>query len=145
MLVLALDGSDIRLSGPCGAEPWLVEVGDGDPTEVVTAMARKNLGEPTLVHSTSWRRDRAAVILTFVCVVPPTAVDSFASTAVRRAELARGGTTSAADRIGWEQVTEHALRHLAWLMGDDAVVADALGETWRTSLSTYTPEPFRPL
>lgn len=108
-------------------------------------MARKNLGEPLLVHSTSWRRDRAAVILTFVCVVPPTAVDGFASTPVRRAELARGGTTSAAERIGWEQVTEHALRHLAWLVDDDAVVADALGGTWRTPLSTYTPEPFRPL
>src|SRR3954447_126623 len=38
ILVVALNGTDIRLSGPCGAEPWLVEVADGDPTEVVTAM-----------------------------------------------------------------------------------------------------------
>jgi len=145
ILVLLLDGADIRLTGPCGAEPWLVEVGDADPTDVVAAMARKNLGEPLLVHSTSWRRDRGAVILTFACVVPPGSVPELAAAPVHRADLSRGGATSAAARIGWEQVLEHALRHLAWLYGDDAVVADALGEAWREPLATYTPEPFRAL
>ena len=145
ILVLMLDGPEIRLTGPCGSEPWLVEVGDADPTEVVAAMSRKNLGEPLLVHSTSWRRDRAAVILTFACVVPPAAVSGLAWAAVRRVELARGGATSAAEHIGWGQVVEHALRHLAWLVEDDAAVADALGDGWREPLSAYTPEPFRPL
>lgn len=145
ILVLVLDGASIRLSGPCGAAPWLVEVGDADPTDVVAEMARRNLGEALLVHSTSWRRDRAAVILTFACVVPPAAVSGFASAAIRRADLARGGATAAAERIGWEQVVEHALRHLAWLAEDDPVVAGALGEGWRAPLSVYAPEPFRPL
>ena len=40
---------------------------------------------------------------------------------------------------------EHALRHLAWLVEDHTVVAEALGDGWRASLSAYTPEPFRPL
>jgi len=145
MLVLVLDGASIRLSGPCGAEPWLVEVGDADPTEVVAEMARRNLGEALLVHSTSWRRDRAAVILTFACVVAPAVASGFASAPVHRTDLARGGATAAAERIGWEQVVEHALRHLAWLVEDDPVVADALGDDWRAPLSRYAPEPFRPL
>jgi hypothetical protein len=145
ILVLVLDDGEIRLTGPCGPEPWLVEVGDDDPTAVVVRMARGNLGEPMLVHSTSWRRDRDAVILTFVAVAPPASACGLAATPVRRATLARGTATAAADGIAWEQVVEHALRHLSWLVEDDAVVADAVGPGWRHALVDYTPEPFRPL
>lgn len=34
-------------------------------------IVRDQLGEPLLVHSTSWRRDREAVILSFVVVIGP--------------------------------------------------------------------------
>jgi hypothetical protein len=144
ILVMRL-GDAIELTGPCGPEPWLIEIGDADPTSVVARMVRANLGEPLVVHSTSWRRARAAVVLTFVAVLPADAVGELAAVAVRRTELARGEATSAAQVIAWEQVVEHALRHLSWLVRDDAVVAASLGERWRRALEDYVPEPFRAL
>jgi hypothetical protein len=144
ILVIRL-GAGIDLTGPCGPEPWLVEVGDADPTSVVARLVRANLGEPLVVHSTSWRRDRAAVVLTFVAVLPSDAVRELAAVAVRRAELARGEATAATQVISWEQVVEHALRHLAWLVRDDSVVAASLGDGWRQALEDYVPEPFRAL
>jgi hypothetical protein len=41
-------------------------------------------------------------------------------------------------------VIEHAFRHLAWLVADDAVVGDAL-VGWVAFLEGYEPEPFRAL
>jgi hypothetical protein len=40
-------------------------------------------------------------------------------------------------------VVEHGLRHLAWLVRDDPVVAEALTGGWAAALSGYVPEPFR--
>jgi hypothetical protein len=40
-------------------------------------------------------------------------------------------------------VLEHAFRHLAWLVRDDAAVRDAL-PAWGSFLERYEPEPFRP-
>jgi hypothetical protein len=144
ILVLVLDGT-VQISGPCGAAPWLVEVHDDDPTQVVARMVRSNVGEPLVVHSTSWRRDRDAVVLTFVAVMPPEAVEGLASEPVGRIDLARGEATAAPGSIAWQQVAEHGLRHLAWLVRDDAVVADQLGPHWAEALSAYVPEPFRTL
>ena len=145
ILVLRLDAG-IELTGPCGPEPWPVEIGDEDPTAVVSAMVRANVGEPLVVHSTSWRRERNAVVLTFVAVLPADADErGLAAVAVRRAELARGGATAAAGSIDHAAVIEHALRHLARLVRDDAVVAGRLGDAWRDALAGYAPEPFRPL
>ena len=122
----------------------MVEVGQGkDPTTVVAALARTNLGEPLLVHSTSWRVDRGGVVLTFCAVVPDT--NGRESRPVRRADLARGGTTEAAANILEAQVIEHGLRHLSWLVTDDEVVGRALGPAWAVVLKDYVPEPFRPL
>lgn len=143
-MVLTLDDG-IRLSGPCGPAPWVVEVGDGDPTAVVARMVRSNVGEPLVVHSTSWRQDRAAVVLTFVAVLPAHIVRELDSVSVDRAELARGAADAAPARIEWQQVVEHGLRHLAWLVRDDAVVSAQLGPTWAAALDSYVPEPFRAL
>lgn len=144
ILVLRL-AAGIELTGPCGPEPWLVEIGDADPTSVVAAMVRANLGEPLVVHSTSWRRDRGAVVLTFLAVMPPEAAADLESVAVRRAELARGAATASATVIASGAVIEHALRHLSWLVRDDAVVKASLGDGWATALVDYVPEPFRAL
>jgi hypothetical protein len=107
-----------ELAGPCGPDPWYIEVAaEDDPVEVVSRLSRNLMGEPVLVHSTSWRRARG--------------------------DLARSGTTSAAATIAAAQVLEHGLRHLAWLAREDPVVMAALSDDWKIALAGYVPEPFR--
>ena len=133
VLVIWLAGDHIELTGPCGAAPWLIELGaDDHPVDVVTRIVSDEVGVPLLVHSTSWRRDREAVILSFVAVID-------------RTVLARGEATAAPQDIATTQVVEHGLRHMAWLAEDDPVVAARLSPDWRTVLSSYVPEPFRNL
>ena len=103
------------------------------------------IGDPLLVHSTSWRRDREAVILSFVVVIDRSLVGSMDSLPIERTALARGEATAAPQEIATTQVVEHGLRHMAWLAADDPVVAAELPEGWRTLLATYVPEPFRNL
>jgi hypothetical protein len=144
IFVVWLDGERLALTGPCGPGPWILELGrEEHPMDVVHRIVRDVLGDPLLVHSTSWRRDRDAVILSFVVVIDAAAVTGMASLPVRRAELARGGASEAPTAIGFEQVLDHGLRHLAWLMRDDPVVRDTLSHGWRIALADYVPEPFR--
>ena len=124
----------------------MLEVGAAEhPVDVVSRIVRDVIGEPMLVHSTSWRRDRGAVILTFVVVIDPALVGSMASAPIDRAELARSAATAAPRDIAWGQVVEHGLRHLAWLVRDDPVVAAELPSPWVAALAGYVPEPFRAL
>jgi hypothetical protein len=106
---------------------------------------RDVIGDPLLVHSTSWRRDRDAVILTFVAVIDQGLVGSMASLPIARTMLARGEATAAPRAIATSQVVEHGLRHMAWLAKDDPAVAAELPIRWRTLLAGYVPEPFRNL
>ena len=134
----------LELTGPCGPAPWYVELSATDhPVEVVDRMVRQTLGSPRLVHSTSWRRDRDAVILSFVVVID--SPGDMASVPIGRAELARSEATAAPAAIAYTQVVEHGLRHLAWLAHDDPVVKRELSPAWRAALATYVPEPFRNL
>jgi hypothetical protein len=146
VFVVWLRGGRIELTGPCGAAPWLLELGPTDhPVEVVDRIVRDQLGEPLLVHSTSWRRDREAVILSFVVVIDAALVGGRESRPVERAAVARSEATAAPRAIASGQVLEHALRHLAWLAADDAVVASAMSDGWKAALSDYGAEPFRNL
>ena len=146
IFVLHLGGGAIRLAGPCGPEAWYVELGaDDDPLDTAARMIRSNVGEPIVVHSTSWRRTREAVVLSFVAVVDAELVGSFESVDVGRADLARNAATTAPDAIETVQVLEHGLRHLAWLVQDDPVVAAELSEAWKQRLADYVPEPFQHL
>jgi len=141
-----LAGDHLELTGPCGPAPWLIEIGAADhPVDVVTRIVRDLIGSPLLVHSTSWRRDRDAVILTFVAVIDPSLVGSMASLPIARTMLARGEATAAPRAIATSQVVEHGLRHIAWLAKDDPAVAAELPIRWRTLLAGYVPEPFRNL
>ena len=106
---------------------------------------RDVVGEPLLVHSTSWRRERDAVILSLVVVVDPTLVGSMDSLPIVRSDLARGNATAAPHEIAPTQVVEHGLRHMAWLAKDDPAVAAELPAGWVTLLAAYVPEPFRNL
>jgi len=146
IFVLHMGGGAIRLAGPCGPEAWYVELGpDDDPLDTAARMIRSNVGEPIVVHSTSWRRTRDAVVLSFVAVVDADLVRSFEAVDVGRSDLARNAAAAAPDAIETAQVLEHGLRHLAWLVQDDPVVADELPSPWRNVLSGYVPEPFRHL
>ena len=136
----------LELTGPCGPDPWYIEIGvDDDPVEVVTRLCRNLMGDPLLVHSTSWRRARGSVILSFVVVNRDEQALELTGIPITRADLARGGATSAPSSIAAAQVLEHGLRHLAWLSRDDAVVRATLSEEWHQVLSDYVPEPFRHL
>jgi hypothetical protein len=146
VFVVWLNGDRLELTGPCGAAPWIIEVGATDhPVEVVDRIVRDALGAPRLVHSTSWRRDRGAVILSFVAVIDGELINGMDSAPIGRAELARSEATAAPRDIAHEQVVEHGLRHLAWLAQDDPVVAAELPAGWRAALAGYIPEPFRSL
>ena len=90
VFVVWLAGDHLELTGPCGAAPWLLELAQTDhPVDVVARMIRDAIGEPLLVHSTSWRRDRDAVILSFVAVIDPGLVGEMESRPIGRSELAR--------------------------------------------------------
>jgi hypothetical protein len=144
--VLRLNGALPELAGPCGPDPWYIEVGsDDDPVEVVSRLSRNLMGEPLLVHSTSWRRARGSVILSFVVINRDGQAAELRGIPIGRAELARSGTTTAPIAIGFAQVLEHGLRHLAWLVNDDATVRSVLSPDWKQVLAGYRPEPFRHL
>jgi hypothetical protein len=146
VFVVWLAGDHLELTGPCGADPWLIELGATEhPVEVVDRIVRDVVGEPRLVHSTSWRRDADAVILSFVVVIDEALVGDMETAPIQRAELARGEATAAPRSIATSQVVEHGLRHMAWLVKDDPVVAGELTGAWRTLLAQYVPEPFRNL
>ncbi|MEA2519616.1 MAG: hypothetical protein QOF49_1696 [Chloroflexota bacterium] len=146
VFVVWLDGERLQLTGPDGPQPWILQLGPTEhPVEVVDRIVRDVVGPPILVHSTSWRRDRDAVILSFVVVIAHELVNGMASAPIDRAELARSKATAAPHDIATSAVVEHGLRHLAWLAKDDPVVAAELPPAWRPLLADYIPEPFRNL
>ena len=146
VFVLRLNGSMPELAGPCGAAPWYIEVGaDDDPVEVVGRLSKNLMGEPLLVHSTSWRRARGSVILSFVVVNRDGQAPELPGIPIGRAELERSDATHAPVAIDHQQVLEHGLRHLAWLAKDDATVRAVLSGEWKDVLAGYVPEPFRHL
>lgn len=146
VFVVWLNGDRLELTGPDGADAWLIELGASDhPVEVVDRIVRDVVGPPRVVHSTSWRRDRDAVILSFIVVIDPQLVGDMESAPIARAELARSEATAAPREIGHLQVLEHGIRHLAWLSREDPIVRDELSPHWHMLLAEYVPEPFRNL
>jgi hypothetical protein len=144
--VLRMTERGPELTGPDGPNAWYLEVNeDEDPMEVVDRIASLQLGPPLLVHSTSWRRARHAVVLSFVVVLGDAQRTDLPGVPVGRAELARNSATAPAAAIATSQVVEHGLRHLAWLAKEDEVVRGVLSPAWRELLAEYVPEPFRHL
>jgi len=77
VFVLCLRAGVIALTGPCGAAPWYIEKAAGEhPVDVVRRLVADVIGEPELVHSTSWRQSEDGVILSFFVVVDPDVVDT---------------------------------------------------------------------
>jgi hypothetical protein len=144
-LLVDLAGEGARLLHPIHAPTlrlgWRADLQPGD---ILVGAARRYGLDPLLVHSTSWRFEDARVVLTYMVVVrAPAELDvHLAADPVRRAPLARGEATGPPPSIDIAQVTEHAFRHLAWLIQDDDVVRSTL-PNWAGFLSRYEPEPFR--
>jgi len=117
---------------------------DRKPGEIVMEAVQRYELTPVLVHSTSWRHGEGRLILTYLAAVEPPAdlTHYLADERVARADLARGDAFGPPPEIGVAQVLEHAFRHLAWLVKDDAVVGDRLSD-WAGFLDRYEPEPFR--
>ena len=146
VFVVRVRGDRLELTGPCGPNAWYIESSEkDDPMEVVRRLSTNLMGPPLLVHSTSWRRGPAGVILSFLVVVGEDQASELASVPIGRTELARNTATEAASGIGTSQVVEHALRHVAWLAQDDEAVKAALSPAWLEVLAAYVPEPFRHL
>ncbi|MEP6638528.1 MAG: hypothetical protein ABJC39_04195 [Chloroflexota bacterium] len=146
VFVVWLHDGRIELTGPDGSAPWLLEIGHSEhPVEVVDRIVRDTVGAASVVHSTSWRRESGAIILSFVVVIDPACVGTMASVPVARTELARSQATVAPRAIADSQVLEHGLRHLAWLAQDDPAVVAELSPGWQLALAEYVPEPFRAL
>jgi hypothetical protein len=145
ILAVAFSDAGITYMKPEHADSFVVGWPAGEKPEIVAARTVERLGlRPLILHSTSWRHSDDEVVLTYIAVVDDatSTPESFVAVPVGRAELARGDATAPPPAIGVEQVLEHALRHVAWLVRDDPVVHDEL-ETWITLLDGYVPEPFR--
>ncbi|MHB8613215.1 MAG: hypothetical protein ACYDAL_12410 [Candidatus Dormibacteraceae bacterium] len=97
VFVLRMKAGRPELAGPCGPDPWYIELAvEDDPVEVVSRLSRNLMGEPILVHSTSWRRARGAVALSFVVVNAANQAPHLAGIPISRADLARSEATRAA-------------------------------------------------
>jgi hypothetical protein len=146
VFVVRMQGDQLQLTGPCGPDAWYIESHDeDDPMEIVKRLSTNLMGPPLLVHSTSWRRGKGGVLLTFLVVIREDQGADLASTPISRSDLARNSATEAATKISTNQVVEHALRHMAWLAQDDAAVKAALSPAWLATLAGYVPAPFRHL
>jgi len=148
VLPVGLEGDGFYWMKPLHAESLRVGLpSSARPADVVLDVLMWYPLNAIVVHSTSWRHEEGRVILTYVAAIEPPgdlARDSLLPVPVRRAELARGGATTAPAVIGVEAVIEHALRHLSWLVRDDPAVMTALAG-WKTALTDFEPEPFRAL
>lgn len=143
VFTVALRDGVLLLTGPCGADPWLIEIhGDEHPLETTHRIVDDAIDGVLLVHSTSWRWDAGAVILTFLAVVEASAVGEMDSVQIGRVGLARGTATAPPPAVVSGQVLEHALRHLAWLAKEDEVVGAMLDQRWHDTLGSYVPAPF---
>lgn len=146
VFTLARSADRLVLTGPCGAAPWRIESGAGEhPLDTVRRIVEGAVDGVLLIHSTSWRYDRGAVVLTFVVVIDPAAIGAMDVAPVVRSDLARGLSHAAPATVDHLQVVEHGLRHLAWLAQEDAVVRATLDTGWHALLAGYVPEPFRQL
>jgi hypothetical protein len=148
VLILALEEGSVVWLKPKHADSLHVGLSvPASPGDVVL----ETLGwfdlRPRVVHSTSWRQEAGRLVLTYVAVVEPPPelpADTLERTVVVRTDLARGDATAPPPEIGVAQVVEHALRHLSWLVRDDAAIGGAIPE-WVGVLDDYQPEPFRAL
>ncbi len=104
--------------------PWPGE----SPDEAARRLSGVAAADPdTVVHSTSWRYEPdGGIVLTYaVCPDPSPSLPAIEAPVL---EIARGEApaTPSPERVALANVVAHAVRHLAFLMAEDPVVARAL-------------------
>jgi hypothetical protein len=136
----------ILLTGPDGPQAWHIEVhGRSNPMQEIEETISRLLPSLVLLHSTSWRWEESAVVLTFIAVVAASSDSVTRHISTAGVALARGSATEAPTEIAERQVLEHALRHLAWLVREDEVVRAELSDSWREALADFVPATFQQL
>jgi hypothetical protein len=145
ILPLVNESDGVWCLRPPGCDSWRTPHAGGAVSAEVSAHLDAAGLHARVIHSTSWRQERGAVLLTHLAVLAPTRCPgaAFERWRVRRRELARGRATLPAAPVEVEHVVEHALRHLAWLRADDPAVRAALDAAWARRLRGYRREPFR--
>lgn len=133
-----------------GGDAWrsFAIAADSEPHfEVELLAAGHDMPRPLLLHSTSWRSDGPAVVLTYVAVFdcPALVRDIWpAALPVDPGLLPAVGNPpghGAADAPvpRYVDVLHHALRHLRFLMDTDAGAAAVLTGHWARHLARLTP------
>lgn len=131
-------------------DPWCTPrvPADSEPhAELELLLLEHGMPRPLLLHSTSWRPEGAAIVLTYAVVIPVT-------------DLVRGQwpealpvSTDLLPAVGnppahgaadipvprHVDVLHHGLRHLTMLMQTDASARDVLTDHWATHLAQLEP------
>ncbi|MDF5751946.1 hypothetical protein [Spongiactinospora sp. TRM90649] len=120
---------------------------DSDPHSAVEALLEEHqTADVKLLHSTSWRADDTAVILTYVAVVgcsEELALDRWPRAVPISPELpdAVGKpievTATEAPFPRYIDVLMHGLRHLQFLLQTDSSAREALCDVWRGHLAGF--------
>jgi hypothetical protein len=147
---VAADEAGIWLLSGADALRWGPVEADGDVHYEVEALLRGfgiDLGGVDVIHSTSWRPDGPAVVLTYMAVVRTagyvleTWPDAAPVTAALPAAVGRPPAHGAAD-VPVPRVVDvllHGLRHLRFLLDYDTETAAALDADWRRALGPLEP------
>lgn len=133
-----------------GQEAWQSDnvFADGDlHYEVEFLLAEHDLTAPAVLHSTSWRPDGTAVVLTYMAVfrIPGYVRDRWPHAVPITPALAdtvgRPPTHAATEAPipRYVDVLFHGLRHLKYLYENDATNEAAMGELWGRHLKPFTP------
>lgn len=139
---------------------WLISGGDALRSDAVMAdgdvhfevemlLAEHGIQatDTAVIHSTSWRPDGPAVVLTYMTVIRTEGAvrERWPSAQPITAELAEAvgkPPTHAANEVPvprYIDVLIHGLRHLAYLREHDVTNAAAMGDLWRQHLEAFKP------
>ncbi len=139
---------------------WLISGGDAwrsgnipsdtEPHAEAELLIAGHLGDqaPELLHSTSWRTDGQAVILTYAATFEPvgefvrdTWPDSAPISPAMAELVGRPITHGAAEppTPRYVDVLLHAIRHLRFLKDTDESARQAMTPTWRKHLASWEP------
>ena len=122
-------------------------VGHGIDPDSKNFMSVPGMPEVAVIHSTSWRPDGPAVVLTYMAVVRTAgyALETWPQAAPVTAalpEFVGKAPPHAAAEVPVPRVIDvllHGLRHLRFLLDYDAETAAALDENWRRALGPLEP------
>jgi hypothetical protein len=147
---VAADEAGIWLLSGSDALRWGPVMADGDVHFEVEGLLRGygiDLRQVPVIHSTSWRPDGPAVVLTYMAVVrvPGFALETWPDAAPVTAALPAAVGRAPAHRAAEVPVPRvvdvllHGLRHLRFLLDYDAETSAALDADWRRALGPLEP------